>query len=551
MRKTAFSIALISLVLLIPVVVQAGGVRDVGVKAPTPGILGPPAGIPGETMFWLDSPRDGAVVSGIVSVTGWILDDRGVSNIDLYVDGVFFGSADLNIPRYDIIQAYPWILQENHAHPGFSTSFDAGALTNGSHALLVRVTFGDGSQEDFGARSVTVDKGINQPPFGELELPGPAQPMDSVFPVTGWALDDGMVTSVEILIDGEVAGNAELGMPRPDVHNRYPDAPNSATAGFVRMFNTSTLTNGVHTLAVRIWDDQGASRVIGRRFVQVFNNGRNLAPFGRIEWPISDHYMYITGCTNPGGWSGSDLNDYSEWELISGWALDVGSRTDDGGVAWLQLLVDGVVQKQIPQDYMYFPLFRMDVNAYGLERPDIHRLFPDVPNSKDAGYTFAINIKELLFAKKYPQGLHYLSVRAGDREGYVSTLMTIPVIFDCDDDPDRPSFGDIYTPTVLERTSGIYEVTGWANDYDFLTAVHIMVDGVVVGDADFYLPSPEVTDRYPWIPASLTWNSGFRYLLDTTKLPDGPHVLVVRTEDAWASQTYVGQRTFIVDNLNH
>jgi hypothetical protein len=142
-------------------------------------------------------------------------------------------------------------------------------------------------------------------------------------------------------------------------------------------------------------------------------------------------------------------------------------------------------------------------------------------------------------------------VRAGDRGGYIGDLMTIPVIFDCDDDPDRPSFGDIYTPTVMERVSGSYDVTGWANDYDFLTAVHIMVDGVVVGDAAFYLPSPEVTEKFPWIPASLTWRSGYKYTLDTTKLADGPHVLVVRTEDAWGSQTYVGQRTFIVDNLNH
>ena len=76
-----------------------------------------------ETLFWLDTPAEGQTVFGLIEVSGWVLDDRGVSNIDLYVDDNYHASADLNQPRYDVIQAYPWYAGTSHARPGFSTSY--------------------------------------------------------------------------------------------------------------------------------------------------------------------------------------------------------------------------------------------------------------------------------------------------------------------------------------------------------------------------------------------------------------------------------------------
>ena len=172
-----------------------------------------------DTIFWLDSPADGATVFGLVEVTGFVVDDGEqcgpqwtwntcewstglVSKIDLYVDDEFVATADLNQPRYDVLQAYPWYAGTPYARPGFATSFDSHELSDGLHTLFLRITFSDSSVGDYGTRSFTVDNDLNQAPIGELELPGPNQPMNGVFPVTGWAIDDGEVAYIEVMVDG-------------------------------------------------------------------------------------------------------------------------------------------------------------------------------------------------------------------------------------------------------------------------------------------------------------------------------------------------------------
>jgi hypothetical protein len=69
------------------------------------------------------------------------------------------------------------------------------------------------------------------------------------------------------------------------------------------MLNTTVFTNGIHSVSIRITDDDGSSRVIGRRFVQTFNTGYNLPPFGAIDEPIPNHIMFAKGCADPGGYS--------------------------------------------------------------------------------------------------------------------------------------------------------------------------------------------------------------------------------------------------------
>jgi hypothetical protein len=526
-----------------------------------------PVSASGETVFHLDTPPAGATVAGIVEVSGWILDDGQecgpppewqacdwsdalVSTVDLYVDGVFTARADLNIPRYDVLQAYPWYAGTPFARPGFSTSFNARTLVAGTHGLFLRVAFSDGSVEDYGGRTFVVAGSSNQAPFGEIEMPGAYQPMNGVFPITGWALDDGHIVDVEVMVDGLVVGGAVTGVHRPDIDHRFPWHPDAEYAGWVRMLNTTELSNGIHVLSVRLRDNEGATRVIGRRFVQTFNVGYNLPPFGGIDWPIPNHYMYAPGCQTPGGWSTPPYEDPLSVELVSGWALDVGSSTDRGGVKWVEILVDGSLLANTLVDDFYYEWFEMDVNYYGHERNDILRLFSDVPNAKHSGFTFVLDISDLIIRRDFHQGLHYLKIRAGDIEGNVADIAQIPVIFDCNDDPDRPSFGDIYTPDDMERVAGTTPVTGWAVDFDHVVEVEVRVDGEFMGFATYGIPTPELRQNYPWYPFSLTNTAGFYYDLDTTLLTDGEHVLTIRTRDYWGGRNYIGERIFVVDNHN-
>ena len=524
-----------------------------------------------ETIFWLDTPADGATVFGLVEVNGFVVDDGEqcgpqwtwhscqwdealVSKIDLYVDDEFVATADLNQPRYDILQAYPWYAGTPYSRPGFATSFNSEDYSDGVHTLYMLVTFSDSTSEEYGLRSINVDNDLNQAPLGELELPGSNQPMNGIFPVTGWALDDEDVAYVEIMVDGLAMGNAVTGVHRPDIGNRFPSDPDAEDSGFVRMLNTTVLNNGIHVLAVRVVDNEGASRVIGRRFVQTFNTGSNLPPFGDIDWPIDNHTMFADDCEEENGqlppWSGDVYDDPDNVDMIVGWALDVGSRVDMGGVAYIQLLLDGVIIDDTNEGSFYWEPAEWDFRYYGHPRMDIHNLYVDVPNSKHSGFSFLVDVNYLRLARGFSEGLHLFKVRAGDRENNVTDIAQLPVIFDCNDDEDEPSWGDIWTPEHMELVAGVVEVTGFAMDSRSFDQVEIWVDGLYIDKADHGLPSPDLDELYPWMPPTFSRHAGFSYELDTIAedLADGEHSLIVWTHDNRDGRTIIGERRFVLDN---
>jgi hypothetical protein len=236
--------------------------------------------------------------------------------------------------------------------------------------------------------------------------------------------------------------------------------------------------------------------------------------------------------------------------MVIGWALDVGSRNDLGGVAYVQLLLDGTILSDTNEGSFYWLPAQWDFNYLGHERMDIHELYVDVPNSKHSGFSFLMDISNLILARGFTQGLHLIKIRAGDRENNVADIAQVPVIFDCNDDWDDPAWGDIWTPTHMEREADIVEITGFAIEYLRIDYVEIWVDGVFIGYADHNLPSPNLADLYPWMPLWFSNNAGFSYDLDTVaaNLADGEHSIVVWTEDRFGGRNIIGERRFVLDN---
>ena len=70
--------------------------------------------------------------------------------------------------------------------------------------------------------------------------------------VSGWGFEKIPVTSIGILVDGTSIGNAFYGLPRPDVMSGLPGAPEDI--GFSLGLDTTTLTNGLHTVSVNVID---------------------------------------------------------------------------------------------------------------------------------------------------------------------------------------------------------------------------------------------------------------------------------------------------------
>ncbi len=540
----------------------------------------------------IDTPTANQTVFGVVRVSGFALDFNPIDKIEIVVDGVVVNRADINIPRADILEIFPNYVGSPTANPGFLSSFLARNYPSGFHSLVVRVTESSGAVTNLGPVSVNVDNTQNQAPFGYIDIPS-ASGVDSAsgsFPVTGWAVDDQDIDHIDFLVDGEqvmgavgrgLPGSAVFGSQRPDVYAAFPDfpgpAPKSLFSGFEANIDTTRFLDGIHQVTVRATDNQGLSALIGTRTVQIMNNGANLPPFGRIDFPLDKASLLCTGtfetppepggpCPSPcvaptPGFSGLIPN------IVSGWALDTGARLDKGQVAYVELLMDGAIVANTQRDCLL--IGSAQTNCYGVNRPDVARLYPGYVNADNAGFNFifflvrdpATGLFDIVITKPnfstvvgaVSAGKHTLSVRVGDVESTVTQLGAMSVDVVCNTSTtNRPAIGYIDGPSVYQFVNGIIQIFGWVFDFDGIhvtsgveDGVQIDIDGQVVIRTNNNLNRPDVPANDPRVTTPFV---GFQVLYDTTKLTDGEHEVVVYVLDALNVRSEIGRRKFVVQN---
>ena len=527
----------------------------------------------------IDQPTAGQTVSGVVKVSGWVLDFNAVDKIELLVDGAVVNRADTNLPRADVLEVFPTYYNSATPNPGFVSSFLARSFSSGPHTIAIQVTESSGASFVIGSRTVVVDNNVNQAPFGYIDIPGPAgvEGANGSFPVSGWAIDDVDVDHIDFLMDGQiVAGAVGRGLPstaiygttRPDVQAAFPDVPNSLFSGFQANIDTTKLINGMHQLSVRVTDNQGASRVIGTRNVQIINVGSNLAPFGQIDFPLDKASLFCStidiGIPSP---CPPDVCVAVLPNVVAGWALDVGARLDHGQVAFVELLIDGNIIANTRTDCVQ--VGRNLINCYGINRPDVARSYSGYVNADNAGFNFSFalvrsttdpsGLISILIPTGDPStfrtvgfllpGKHTLAVRVGDEEETVTQIGAMSIDVFCDvSGGDRPAFGYIDAPSDYQFINGVFTVFGWAFDFDGVQRIEVDVDGQVVGIATYGLSRPDVPAADPRVFSLM---SGFSFALDTTRLSDSEHDLVIYVVDQVFGQphrTEIGRRKFVVNN---
>ena len=549
----------------------------------------------------IDEPTAGQRVSGVVRVSGFVLDFNRVSKVELFIDGNSLptNSADLNLPRPDVLNVFPTYVNSATPRPGYLTSFYTRTLTNGPHSINVRVTEASGAQFSLGPVSVIVDNSVNQAPFGYIDQPTPGvtESATGSYPIVGWALDDQGIDHIDFLVDNQIvagaigrlgdvriyAQTALYGSTRPDVAAAFPDVPFAVFSGFLANVDTTKLINGMHVFSVRVTDASGTASVIGTRTVQVINNGSNLAPFGRIDFPLDKASLNCqpafdivppptvcpSPCFPPGppGTPALPVSFYSNF--VRGWALDTGSRLDRGQVAYVELLLDGVPIINTRRDCVV--LGTALLNCYGVNRPDVARLYSGYVNADNAGFSFAFALQQnvtgtlsvlIPFAGGGPQlvgltnsGKHTLALRVGDDEATVIQIgaMSVDVLCDLSTTPDRPAFGYIDQPVEYQFINNTFLVTGWADDFDFgISRLEVDVDGRVLAILD--APSGTYGIERPDVPANdirvASRFVGFIYPMDTTRMTDTEHDLVIYAFDNQAPprRSEIGRRKFVVVN---
>jgi len=235
-----------------------------------------------------DTPAEGAVgISGSLAVTGWALDDIGIARISIFRDPVSDEGSGLVYvgDATRVGGARPDVESFFHGYPeasrgGWGYLLLTNMLPNGGNGTFVLhaiATDLEGNTVSLGSRMVTVDNASATLPFGAIDTPGQGEAVSGTIVNFGWALTPQRKTipfdgsTIDVLIDDVVVGHPAYNFGRPDIIALFPGYNNSNGAVGYFIIDTTTLANGVHTLAWVVRDNSGATQGIGSRFFTVAN----------------------------------------------------------------------------------------------------------------------------------------------------------------------------------------------------------------------------------------------------------------------------------------
>lgn len=241
-----------------------------------------------------DPARRFNVVSGFALDSGVQFADRGVAFVELMIDRALIANTRsdcVDIPvmgglsncyglrRLDIEQRHPTLPDSPTA--GFRFVLDVGFLiasgfyNPGHHVLTIRVGdhFGQLANIDEIPVRFQCDEDVsNEGSEGAIDNPAPPGLIYSgIMLLRGWAVDWEGVGTVSILVDGAFAGTATYGLARPDVTPNFPGFPDTAAPGWTFSFDSTTLSDGVHSFQAMVTDDLGITTLLGERLFNIHN----------------------------------------------------------------------------------------------------------------------------------------------------------------------------------------------------------------------------------------------------------------------------------------
>ena len=255
-------------------------------------------------------------VNGSIPLTGWALDDQAVTGVEilrLAVAGepgvepgseIFIGTASfVRGARPDVEQLYPGIPRRDLAGWGYLLlTNQLPEIGSGEVTLIFRAWDGPGQWQfspslsfdgckskpkdcptrglevELGRTVLTLTNKSATAPFGSIDLPAQGQEISGTsYAQWGWVLTPSPKSmtreGIRVIIDGIDRGPLTVyDVPRADVQALFPGRSNSAGPGGYLAFDTTMLSEGVHTIAWVATDSAGAASGIGSRYFSVNNH---------------------------------------------------------------------------------------------------------------------------------------------------------------------------------------------------------------------------------------------------------------------------------------
>ncbi len=206
--------------------------------------------------------------SGTLDAHGWVVCEVGVGPVTVTLDGIDLGAAQLGLERPDVGRRFPHLPFARLG--GFRCRHEGLPLAPGEQHVLRVATRNGLKQPAELVRSVTVTSAMEAPPATRetedfrLELDTPRvtegvalEPVTTRLSIGGWALARSGVQHIRVVIDGEPAGGAHHGSPRPDVAAALPDWPDALHSGYIFNCPPRLLKEGRHEAVVTVVSRQG------------------------------------------------------------------------------------------------------------------------------------------------------------------------------------------------------------------------------------------------------------------------------------------------------
>jgi len=220
----------------------------------------PRDGEPAETAVFDRPPMelfiDEAVVApdGLLRVEGWVVCLVQIETVEVFVAGERIGQAEFGRVREDVEHVRPDY--PNARFSGFKLVSDIGRLGAGDKTITVRALARTGILREERAvvevpklrrsRRAVVDEGFHHH-CDEIALTTAGHLV-----VKGWAVSGAPIVALEVLLDGDTAGQAELGIERADVGNLFPRLPHARQSGFGFTRQTRKTLHGEHLIGLQL-----------------------------------------------------------------------------------------------------------------------------------------------------------------------------------------------------------------------------------------------------------------------------------------------------------
>jgi hypothetical protein len=259
---------------------------------------------------FVDTPlQNAAGITGAIPMTGWALDDLEVSSVTIcraatagetpIVDGNCGNTAQIYVGSGVFIEgARPDVEAAYSTHPraergGWGFMLLTNMLPNrgnGTFTFYVYARDREGTVVQLGTRTLTCSNASATAPFGTIDTPAQGATVSGAGYVNfGWALTpnpksipiDG--STLMVYVDGAAIGRPAYNSFRSDIATFFPGLANSGGAVGHRVIDTTTLLDGLHTIAWTATDSAGASSGLGSRYFRVVNGAAAAISGGASE----------------------------------------------------------------------------------------------------------------------------------------------------------------------------------------------------------------------------------------------------------------------------